>query len=95
MRGILSFGRSIIAQVQDTGLSQAIYNAAMDVRDGFKRRFGFSTKGIFIWLPFTTTSLWVEWRELWVGFGMERSSPADVEFFFGRIQGVLSVEGER
>ncbi len=91
-------GRDFTAAV-----SQLTYNLAMDMREAVTRRFGFtgrgtlgaSSWGVFIHLPFTSRSLWVEWREQSVGYGIERTDPKNTEFFAGRIQGVLSVEGVR
>lgn len=51
-------------------------------------------RGIHIPLPFKLGSLWIEWREVWVGFGMEHY-PEDHEFFLGRLQGVYSTAAER
>ena len=76
-------------------LGQFAYNIAMDAREGFARRFGFAGNGLFIHLPFTSRSLWVEWREQSVGFGIDRTASESVEFFAWRIQGVLSAEGAR
>lgn len=78
-----------------TSLHQLAYNITMNLKDGFKRRFDFAGNGLFIHLPFTSRSLWVEWREQSVGYGIDRTEPGNTEFFAGRIQGVLSVEGAR
>lgn len=75
-----------------SGIAQLAYNIAMDLRDSFTRRIGFIGTGIFIHLPFTPRSIWVEWREQSVGLGFDRTDPENLEFFVGRIQGVLSVE---
>jgi hypothetical protein len=76
-------------------LGQFAYNIAMDAMDGFTRRFGFAGKGLFIHPPFTSRSLWIEWREQSVGFGIDRAASENIEFFAWRIQGVLSAEGAR
>lgn len=76
-------------------LGQFAFNIAMDARDSFTRRFGFAGNGLFIHLPFTSRSLWIEWREQSVGFGINRTAMENIEFFAWRIQGVLSAEGAR
>jgi hypothetical protein len=74
---------------------QASYSIVMDLRDGFNRRFALTSGGIFIHLPLTSRSLWMEWRETSVGFGLDRTDPHNTQFFAGRIQGVLSTEVAR
>lgn len=90
MQSPLSSARLVFAPI-----IQASYNIAMDLRDGFNRRFALTSDGIFIHLPFTSRSLWIEWRETYVGFGLDRSDPQNTQFFVGRIQGVLSIEVAR
>lgn len=85
-RTIASFGRLSAA------VAQSAYNLAMDFRDATARCFAFTSAGVFVHLPFTSRSLWVEWREQSVGFGFDKADPANLEFFAGRLQGVLSVE---
>lgn len=76
-------------------LTAAARDLALNIRDSITRRFGFAGHGLFLHLPFTSRSLWIEWRETAVGFGMDRTDAMNVEFYAGRIQGVLSVEGAR
>jgi len=71
---------------------QFAYDFALDIRDAFRRRFAIEDRGVFIHLPLTSRSIWVEWREQSVGFGIERPDSRTTEFFAGRIQGVISVE---
>lgn len=78
-----------------TSLLQLAYDIATAIRDGFKRRVGFAGNGLFIHLPFTSRSLWIEWREVSVGFGIDRTNAETMEFFAGRLQGVLAIERGR
>lgn len=48
-------------------------------------------RAVYLRLPFTRFSTFVEWREVNVGFGHELLSPHDWEFYLGRIQGCISV----
>lgn len=73
-------------------VAQSAYNFAMDLRDAAARRFAIAGVGVFVHLPLTSRSLWIEWREQSVGFGIDKADPANLEFFMGRLQGVLSVE---
>lgn len=90
--------RTFIARTIDafahlsTAVAQSAYNLAMDFRDATTRRFAIAGAGVFIHLPFTSRSLWIEWREQSVGFGIDKADPANLEFFAGRLQGVLSAE---
>ncbi|RKE86252.1 hypothetical protein [Rhizobium sp. AG855] len=75
--------------------TQALYNLAMDLSEGFKRRFAFVGNGLFIHPPFAGRSLWVEWREVSIGLGIEQDETGTVHLFAGRLQGTLSTEGTR
>lgn len=73
-------------------IMEGSYSVGMDIRDSFHRRFALTSGGIFMHPPFSTRSLWIEWRETSVGFGLDRSDPNNAHFFVGRIQGILSLE---
>jgi hypothetical protein len=46
--------------------------------------------------PFNLGSLWIERSEVHVGYGHQwNDTRMDMEFFFGRIQGVYSRPGQR
>lgn len=65
-------------------------------RDVLSRHFscsiGGSMPGLYVRLPFTRLSAWVEWGTPGGGLGLVRSSEHDVEFFLGTVRGVLSAE---
>lgn len=69
---------------------------ALDTRAVIDRHFSFgiggSMPGLFLRVPFTRLSAWVEWGKPHAGFGFERPSKTDLEFFMGTVRGVLSVE---
>lgn len=78
-----------------SGASQSIAIAALDVRESFGRHFdyfheGWKPRGLYLRLPVVGTELWIEWRKVNVGFGMERPSRGEREFFCGRLQGAIS-----
>ena len=52
---------------------------------------GGSLSGIYIRLPFTRLTAFLEWRERSVGFGLERGG-GTLEVFACRFQGVFCVE---
>ncbi|WP_417581369.1 hypothetical protein [Pelagibacterium sp.] len=84
MRGLISF------------LSGLVFNVREDFREFASRHFsnglGGSTSGIFIRLPFTRVSAFIEWREVSIGIGHGRTGQRDWSFYLGRVQGVLSIE---
>lgn len=67
-------------------------NANASARDSLRKHFGLYHRALYLRLPLANVSLWLEWREQSVGFGIERMDGKTVEFFAGRIQGVLSIE---
>lgn len=75
--------------------TQALYNLAMDLSDSVKRRFALVGNGLFIHPPFASHSLWLEWREVSVGLGIEQDETGTVHLFAGRLQGTISTEGTR
>lgn len=76
-------------------IHQFTHDIVLEIRAAFRHRFAAESRGIFIHLPFTSRSMRVEWREQSVGLGLERADAKAIEFFAGRIHGVLSVEGGR
>lgn len=48
--------------------------------------------GLFVRLPLTRLSGWLEWGSPAAGFRLVRSSENDLEFFLGTVRGVFSVE---
>lgn len=72
--------------------SQSAYNLVMDARDSLSGIFSLQHRGFWFRLPLTKLSLWMEWREHSVGYGWQKQDTHDIEFFAGRLQGVLSVE---
>ncbi len=77
-----------------SSVHQFAYTVVFDTCDAFHRRFAIEDRGVFIHLPLTSRSIWVEWREQSVGFGIERPDSRTTEFFAGRIQGVISIEAQ-
>lgn len=83
MRGLLNLAHNFIsAFLRDMG------DAA---RDHLGNHIGGSLSGLYIRIPFTRLSAFLEWRERCVGFGHHRAAGA-VEVFVGRFQGVFCVE---
>ncbi|MET3925140.1 hypothetical protein [Devosia sp. 2618] len=96
MRGLFSFGRALINEAKEFGVGGAIANLWADACEAMSVHFanhlgGSDVSGIYARVPFTRLSLWVEHREVSVGLGLERGA-GQLEFFLGRIQGVLCVE---
>ncbi|MCB5203184.1 hypothetical protein LH464_11955 [Neorhizobium sp. T786] len=83
--------RNIIIRI--TEAAQAI---AMDFRDACSRHvslnIGGDMPGLFVKVPFTSASAWVEWGTPHAGYGTNRESETELEFFLGTIRGVLSIE---
>lgn len=52
---------------------------------------GWRPRGLFLRLPFTSISMWLEWSEASVGWGYATNPPRDREVYLGRVRGVLSV----
>lgn len=79
-----------------TGLIETIRDIILDIRAAVSRHFslsiGGSMPGLFVKLPLTSFSFWLEWGTPAAGWGTERASATDVEFFLGTVRGVLSVE---
>lgn len=77
-------------------LSGFVFNVREDLREFACRHFhnglGGSLSGVYVRVPFTRLSAFIEWRDVNVGYGQERSSKTDWEFFLGRVQGVFSIE---
>lgn len=76
-------------------LRQTANNIALDAKGAMDRHFachvGGSLSGLYVRLPFTRLSLWLEWREVNVGVGIERTT-GTIEFFLGRLQGLACIE---
>lgn len=71
------------------------FNLAQDakafVHAHFGNHLGGSPSGIFIRVPFTRLSAFIEHAPVTVGFGIERSE-GTLEVFAGRVRAVLCVE---
>ncbi len=99
MRGIFNFGRAFRNEAREFGVGGALANLWADVRQTVHQQIdkhwsnglGGSMSGFYLLVPFTRLSMWVEWRDVSVGFGHERGQ-AQWEFFAGRLQGVLCIE---
>jgi len=79
-----------------TGIIETAQHLAMDFREMASRHFSLNVsgdmQGLFLKVPFTSLSAWVEWGAPHAGYGTNRESQTDVEFFLGTIRGVLSME---
>lgn len=83
-----------------TQASSSVINFVLDVRDAIAETVrshfdffhdGWKPQGVFLRLPFTRISIWLERPEQSVGWGHEANGPTDREFYLGRLRGVLSV----
>ncbi|MET3662246.1 hypothetical protein [Aquamicrobium ahrensii] len=52
---------------------------------------GWKPRGLFLRLPFTSISMWLEWSPVSVGWGYAANPPRDREVYLGRVRGVVSV----
>ena len=79
-----------------TSVTEPVRNIAADltvfVHRYFGNHLGGSSSGLYIRLPLTRVSAWVEWRNKSMGWGALRSTVRDVELFAGRLVVVASVE---
>ncbi|CDN56525.1 Hypothetical protein RG1141_CH42110 [Neorhizobium galegae bv. officinalis bv. officinalis str. HAMBI 1141] len=79
-----------------TGMTETAHHLALALRDALSRHFSLSIggdmPGLFVKVPFTSFSAWAEWGAPHAGYGTERASATDIEFFLGTVRGVLSVE---
>ena len=95
MRGIFNFGRAFNNEAKEFGVGGAMVNLWSDVRQHISKHWanglGGSMSGFYLLVPFTRLSLWIEWRDVSVGFGHQRDE-ASLEFFAGRLQGVFCIE---
>lgn len=95
MRGLFSFGRALLNEAKEFGVGGAIANLWTDAcgaaSDHFTNNLGGSMSGIYARIPFTRISMWLEWREVSVGLGLERGAD-QLEVFAGRFQGVFCIE---
>lgn len=95
MRGTINFGRALINEAKEFGVGGAIANLWADAFEAisghFSNHLGGSMSGLYISIPFTRFSMWIERREVSVGFGLERGD-GQLEFFAGRFQAVLCIE---
>ena len=71
--------------------SNILHDIGAAARGHFGNHIGGSMSGVYIRLPFTPCSAFLEWRDQWVGFGHECGA-GKVEVFAGRFQGVFCVE---
>lgn len=95
MRGLINYVRGFISEAREFGFKAAVLEhqaeLARSVEHYFGNHIGGSASGIFIRLPFTRFSAWVEWREVNCGLSWERT-PGNLQVWAGRLEIVLSAE---
>lgn len=78
-----------------TSAHNSIVNFGLTKREAFRSHFGNqmggSMSGIYVRLPFTRLSAFMEWREQSVGFGYD-SAARHLEVYAGRFQGAFCLE---
>lgn len=95
MRGITNRVRFFISEAQEFGLAAALreHRAELgrDIGHHFGNHLGGSTSGVFIRLPFTRFSAWLEWREVNCGLGLQRT-PGNLQVWIAPLEAVFSTE---
>lgn len=82
---------SVLVKVADLGrdvrdvMAEAVRHHVDFFHDGWKPR------GLFLRLPFTSISVWLEWSPVSVGWGYAANPLRDREVYLGRVRGVVSV----
>ncbi|WP_367716862.1 hypothetical protein AB2N04_02675 [Nitratireductor sp. GISD-1A_MAKvit] len=82
---------SVLVKLADLGrdirdaMAEAVSRRVDFFHDGWKPR------GVFLRLPFTNISAWLEWSPVSVGWGYAVNPPSDREVYLGRVRGVVSV----
>jgi len=76
-----------------------LLNLGEDLRvilaEAFRRHIDFfhedwRPRGLFLRVPFTPLSIWLEWSEVSFGWGYETTSRRDWEIYLGRLKVVVS-----
>jgi hypothetical protein len=63
------------------------------IADRFSCHLGGSSSGLYVRIPGTTLSMWMELRDRSMGLAHQRSGASDHEVFIGRLHLILSDEG--
>ena len=81
---------SVLVKVADLGrhVRDVVAETVRPYFDFFHE--GWKPRGLFLRLPFTSISVWLEWSEVPVGWGSAANKSSDREVYLGRIRGVLS-----
>lgn len=83
MRGLFTSAHNTIDNIGQ-GMREAVHTH-------FGNHIGGSLSGIYVRLPFTRLSAFMEWREQSIGFGHDRAD-GHLQVYAGRFQGVFCVE---
>lgn len=83
-----------------TGIIETVRYLPLDFRDWAKSHFGMffepetdALHSVYFRMPWTRAGLFVERSNVNVGFGYERDT-GNLEFFLGKVRGVVSIETE-
>lgn len=88
-----------LGNVVSSGLTNLL-NLGEDLRvsmaEAFRRHIdffheGWRPKGLFLRVPFTRLSMWLEWSDVSFGWGYETTSRRDREIYLGRLKVVMSL----
>lgn len=82
--------RKFIQQVRSVALD-IVEQIGADLRHIVSRHFEILYRSVYLRIPGTRVTAFIEWREVSVGRGMEKAR-GGVEFCLGRIQGVVCIE---
>lgn len=95
MRGIINSIRSFISDAQELGFKAAVQEQCHELGRAVEYHFGLyrdgPEPGVFIRLPFTSFSAWLEWREVFGGVSIERESGTLI-IWLGRVEAKFSAD---
>jgi hypothetical protein len=95
MRGIINYVQGFITEAREFGFKGALrehrVELARSIDSHFGNHFGGSMSGVFVRLPFTRLSAWLQWREVNCGMSLERT-PGNLQVWMGRLELVMSTE---
>lgn len=95
MRGIINSIRFFIAQVQEHGFKEAVREQRQELARDIEYHFGLyrgqPEPAVFVRLPFTRFSAWLEWREINGGVSFEREA-GTVIIWLGRLEATFSAD---
>lgn len=82
---------SVMVKAADLGrdIRDAMADAVGRHVDFFHDRW--KPRGLFLRLPFTSISMWLEWSPVSVGWGYAANPPRDREVYLGHVRGLFSV----